>query len=104
MGMNEQITAAALLHPLAELTDLGRGRQRPCVFVRANAPVFYSLGAASLLETTTLGGIEKTLQFSSHDPAFSEWLHAYWIPRRLARVRRLQEYILLTWPEFDWSS
>ena len=42
MGMNEQITAAALLHPLAELTDFGRGRQRPCVFVRANAPMFYS--------------------------------------------------------------
>lgn len=75
-----------------------RGALRQCAFARANAPLFYSVGAACLLETTAGRGAE----IAQDDPAFLGWLRSDWLTERHARALKLREYIAVTWPEFDW--
>ena len=102
MGMSEEL-GVALLGRMAERIAIP-GALRQCAFARVNGPIFYSVAAASLLESTAPGFCERALKdFADHEE-FCNWLLMTWLPERQARVARLREYIAVLWPEFDWAS
>lgn len=74
------------------------------VIVRANGPLFFSLGAASLLEANAQAYAERLLHFCAEDRVFCDWITNEWLPRKTARARELRHYIETTWPEFDWAA
>ena len=94
----------AMTQPLM-LQTTARSAHRPVqlVLVRANAPLFYSLAAASLLEALAPVYAARVRAFFRGDRAFCEWLDTEWLPRRAARARELREYVEKTWPELDWG-
>ena len=79
-------------------------RQTRLVIVRANGPLFYSVAAASLLETFAPRRAERVLHFFHGDEALCDWIRNEWSPRGAARAEKLREYIEITWPEFDWRA
>lgn len=88
----------------ALLQTTARYAHRPVqlVLVRANAPLFYSLAAASILEAGMPLAADRLLHFFGADQVLSQWLKAEWLPRKQARAHQLREYIEATWPEYDW--
>jgi hypothetical protein len=91
--------STALLHPSP------RYGHRPIqmVLVRANAPLFYSVAAASLLEAVAPLYGQRLLHYVRGDRVMCDWVQNSWLPRKAARAKALQEYVEQTWPEFDWS-
>jgi hypothetical protein len=93
-----------------ESLDLGqrtaRHASRPVqlVLVRANGPLFYSVAAATLLETAMPVAAERLLHFFGADQAFAQWTRSEWLPRKLARAKQMREYVEATWPEYDWQA
>lgn len=81
-----------------------RSTPRPVqlILVRANAPLFYSLAAASLLEADMPHAAERLLHFFGADREFAQWVKSEWLPRKLARAGQLRDYVEATWPEYDW--
>ena len=74
------------------------------VLVRANAPLFYSLTAASLLESGMPLAADRLLHFFGSDPRLGDWVRTEWLPRKMSRAAQLREYITVTWPEYDWAA
>ena len=72
------------------------------VLVRANAPLFYSLAAASLLEVGTPLAADRLLCFFGCDGVFAEWVRREWLPHKLGRAQLIRQYVQTTWPEYDW--
>lgn len=72
------------------------------VLVRANAPLFYSLNAASLLESGMTLAADRLLHFFGSDQMLGRWVSTEWLPRKMARAAQLRDYITATWPEYDW--
>ena len=72
------------------------------VLVRANGPLFYSVAAASILETTMPSAAERLLHFFGGDQVLVTWLREEWLPRKRERARQLRAYVQTTWPEYDW--
>lgn len=81
-----------------------RSAHRPVqlILVRANAPLFYSVAAASLLEADMSHAAERLLHFFGADRELAQWLKSEWLPRKLARAGQLRAYVEATWPEYDW--
>ena len=77
-------------------------RSTQLVLVRANAPLFYSLAAASLLEDGMPRAADRLLHFFAADRVLAQWLKSEWLPRKSARAAQLREYVCSTWPEYDW--
>ena len=90
----------------ASLNPLPNSTCRPVqlVLIRANAPLFYSITAASLLEADMSLAADRLLHFFGSDPAFGRWITTDWLPRKMTRARELREYVTTTWPEYDWTS
>src|SRR5687767_12246262 len=72
------------------------------VLVRANGPLFYSVAAASILETTMPRAADRLLHFFGGDQVLARWLHEDWLPRKQERAKQLRAYVQATWPEYDW--
>jgi hypothetical protein len=89
---------------LPHSADRGVPRPIQLVLVRANGPLFYSVTAASLLESIAPLYAERLLYLVRNDPALTEWIEKEWLPRKAERARMLQEYVGRTWPEFDWAA
>jgi hypothetical protein len=83
-----------------------RGVPRPIqlVLVRANGPLFYTVTAASLLESIAPLYAQRLLYLVRTDVPLTEWVENEWLPRKAERARMLQEYVERTWPEFDWAA
>lgn len=90
----------------APLSTVPSSTSRPVqlVLVRANAPLFYSITAASLLESDMSLAADRLLHFFGSDPAFGRWVTTDWLPRKMICARQLREYVTATWPEYDWSA
>src|SRR5688572_13270568 len=101
MRMNEKI-GVALLGQGAE--RLPGPMQAACAFTRANAPMFFTVGASLLLTARWHSLRERAAYAFRDDPALRVWLLQECAPRRLARVQRLREYATFTWPELDWNA
>jgi hypothetical protein len=80
------------------------GRPMELVLVRANAPLFFSVGCASLLESAATRHASRMLRLFSHDAQFCDWLKSQWLPAKLTRARKLRDYVETAWPEFDWAA
>jgi hypothetical protein len=93
-----------MMEPETLLHAAPRTAHRPIqlVLVRANGPLFYSLTAASLLESSMPLAADRMLHFFGSDAMLAQWIRAQWLPRKEARARQLREYIQSTWPEYDW--
>jgi hypothetical protein len=74
------------------------------VLLRANAPLFFSLAAASVLETAASRHCERMLRLFEHDAEFRAWIENDWMPAKVARAKQLRDYVRKTWPEFDWTA
>jgi len=74
------------------------------VLVRANGPLFYSVAAASILETTAPGAAERLLHFFGADEVLARWMRGEWLPRKAERAKQLRVYVQTTWPEYDWHA
>ncbi|HEX9685580.1 MAG TPA: hypothetical protein VGA25_07000 [Burkholderiales bacterium] len=82
-----------------------KGEQaRARAIVRFNGLLFYSLAAASFLETAVPLHANRLGQVLATRPEVGLWLEQAWWPRRAELGRRLREFIETTWPEFDWSA
>jgi hypothetical protein len=79
-------------------------RPTELLLVRANAPLFFSVAAASLLEASASLQAERLARLFGGNPAFCGWLERVWIPSRLERAGRLRAWLEGTWPEFDWTA
>ena len=90
----------------AVIQNSARFAHRPIqlVLVRANGPLFYSVAAASLLESMVPFFAQRLRAFFRGDKALVEWLDSEWLPRKAARAATLRQYVEKTWPEFDWSA
>jgi hypothetical protein len=88
--------------PLHQSPDRFAHRPIQLVLVRANGALFYSVAAASLLETVAPVYAQRLLQLASVDHVLTEWVHKRWLARKAARAKALQSYVEETWPEFDW--
>jgi hypothetical protein len=73
------------------------------ILVRANGPLFYSVAAASLLESIAPLYAQRLLYLARGDEPLAQWVADEWLPQKAARARALQEYVERTWPEFDWA-
>lgn len=71
--------------------------------VRANAPLFYGVAIASLLEATSSQSAQRLLALVGDDSALGAWVVNVWLPGKAACALALQEYVERTWPEFDWA-
>jgi hypothetical protein len=74
------------------------------VIVRVNAPLFYGIGVAALLESNAAIYAERMLQCFAGDRDLCAWLRDEWRPRKLARSAQLRQYIETKWPELDWAA
>jgi hypothetical protein len=90
----------ASLHPVASYTH----RPVQLVLVRANAPLFYSLTAASLLESGMPLAADRLLHFFGSDQTLGQWIRTEWLPRKMTRAAQMREYITAMWPEYDWTA
>ena len=97
-------TTEAVMEVQAPVHISSRNPQRPVqmVLVRANGPLFYSLAAASLLESTMPLAADRLLHFFGGDRALAKWLKDEWLPRKVQRAKQLRAYVESTWPEYDW--
>jgi hypothetical protein len=77
---------------------------RARAIVRFNGLLFYSLAAASFLETAVPPHANRLGQVFAARPEVGLWLEQAWWPRRAELGRRLREFIEATWPEFGWSA
>lgn len=93
------------MEPNAPLHTTDRRPHRPIqiVLVRANGPLFYSVAAASLLESIAPLYARRLLDLTRGDAALVRWVCEEWLPQKAARARVLQGYVERTWPEFDWQ-
>ncbi|MES2562586.1 MAG: hypothetical protein V4637_07650 [Pseudomonadota bacterium] len=73
------------------------------LLVRANAPLFYSVAVASLLEATSSQCAQRLLHLVREDAALSTWVADVWLPGKVARSQALRDYVERKWPEFDWA-
>ena len=89
---------------LSQPTPRSTHRPLQLVLVRANGPLFYSVAAASLLETGMPLAADRLLYYFGADQVLSQWITAEWLPRKMARAAQLREYVSVTWPEFDWHA
>ena len=79
-------------------------RQTRHVIVRANAPLFYSIAIASLLETHAAQHPERLLECLGVDSHLGDWIRNEWLPRKEKRAAALRQYVADYWPEFDWAA
>jgi hypothetical protein len=77
---------------------------RARAIVRFNGLLFYSLAAASFLETAVPLHANRLGQVFAARPDVGLWLEQAWWPRRAELGRRLRGFIEATWPEFDWNA
>ncbi len=77
---------------------------RTRALVRFNGSTFRSLAAASFLETAVPLHVNRLAQVFGAEPDVRSWLEQVWWPRRAQLGRQLREYIVATWPEFDWNA
>ncbi|MGH8660830.1 MAG: hypothetical protein ACREUB_03595 [Burkholderiales bacterium] len=77
---------------------------RARAIVRFNGLMFYSLAAASFLETAVPLHVSRLSQVFAARPEVALWLEQVWSPRRAELGRRLRDFVEATWPEFDWSA
>jgi hypothetical protein len=89
---------------LSQSADRGVPRPIQLVLVRANGPLFYTIAAASLLESIAPLYAQRLLYLVRNDAPLTEWIEKEWLPRKAERARMLQEYVERTWPEFDWAA
>lgn len=87
---------------LLPATDRPAHRSIQIVLVRANGPLFYTVAAASLLETIAPLYARRLVYLARADESFAAWINDVWLPKKAARARVLQTYVERTWPEFDW--
>jgi hypothetical protein len=87
-----------------QAADRGVPRPIQLVLVRANGPLFYTVTAASLLESIAPLYAQRLLYLVRNDRLLTEWIENEWLPRKAARARLLQDYVERTWPEFDWAA
>jgi hypothetical protein len=71
--------------------------------VRFNGLTFHSLAAASFLETAVPLQVNRLARPFGDRPDARLWLEQVWWPQRAELGRRLREYVVATWPEFDWE-
>jgi hypothetical protein len=74
------------------------------VLVRANGPLFYSLTAASMLETGMSLAADRLLHFFGSNAQFAQWVTTEWLSRKIERAKQMREYVEATWPEYDWPA
>ena len=91
----------ALLQPTLQASPI---RPVQLVLVRANAPLFYSVASASLLESGMPLAADRLLHFFGSDPVLDRWVRHEWLPRKIARTAQLRDYVTATWPEYDWMA
>ncbi len=71
--------------------------------VRFNGLTFHSLACASFLETAVPLQVNRLKRSFDTRPDARLWLEQVWWPQRAELGRRLREYVVATWPEFDWE-
>ena len=74
------------------------------VIVRANAPLFYSIAVAALLESGAALYAQRLLEFLAGDGELCAWIRGEWWPRKAARAAELRKYVESMWPELDWAA
>jgi hypothetical protein len=74
------------------------------VLVRSNAPLFYSVASAALLESAVASRAEDMLRCFASDPTVRDWIGNVWLPAKLERARQLRSYVESVWPELDWTA
>jgi hypothetical protein len=71
--------------------------------VRFNGLTFHSLACASFLETAVPQQINRLARSFGDRPDVRLWLEQVWWPQRADLGRQWREYVMATWPEFDWE-
>src|SRR4051812_29310645 len=81
------------MEPNAPLHTTDRRAHRPIqiVLVRANGPMFYSVAAASLLESIAPLYAQRLLYLARGNEALARWVSEEWLPQKAARARVLQD-------------
>lgn len=82
-------------------------RQQPPaqrVITRHNGLIFYSLAAASFLETAIPLHANALVGIFAADHEVRNWIEQTWWPVKSAHARETRAYMEAMWPEFDWSS
>lgn len=74
------------------------------LMARMNPTLFYSLGAACLLESASGVYARRLLATLAGDGLICQWIAATWLPEKLDRASVLQRYAGAVWPEFDWAA
>lgn len=74
------------------------------LMVRMNPTLFYSLGAACLLECASDVYAQRLLTAFMGDGPICQWIATTWLPEKLDRAIVLQCYAGAVWPEFDWAA
>jgi hypothetical protein len=72
------------------------------LMLRMNATLFYSVGAACLLEATATVRAKRLLATLGAGTVLGQWIETAWLPEKLERARALQAYAVAIWPEIDW--
>ena len=72
------------------------------LMARMNGTLFYTVGAACLIEAAAAVHAKRLLAAFGPETAFGQWIDQCWLPEKLERARLLQEYAIGIWPELDW--
>src|SRR5438128_1506413 len=89
---------------LVDATERFAQRSMQLVLVRANGPLFYTVAAASVLESMAPTYTARLRKLFQGDREFSAWLDNVWLPGKAARAAALRDYVQKTWPELDWTA
>jgi len=95
------------MQAIASRTTIQREKSeqvRARAIVRFNGPLFYSLGAAYLLEMAAPLHVSRLAQVFAARSHVALWLERSWQTRRTETGLRLRGFLEATWPEFDWGA
>jgi hypothetical protein len=73
------------------------------LMVRMNPILFYSVGAACLLEAAAPLHASRLLPALAKNEPFGQWMQHAWLREKSEQARLLLDYAKGIWPEFDWS-
>jgi rubrerythrin len=65
--------------------------------------LFYLVGAASFMESTTDRYTANLIDQFSDDDEITGWLEQHWLPEELQHGLALRRYVQTVWPHFDWD-
>jgi hypothetical protein len=72
--------------------------------VARNAPLFYMIATASLMESATDLYTANLIEFFADDDEIGSWLEDYWLPEELQHGKALRRYVESAWPDFHWEA